>query len=105
MIRVSVLYENGPGTIFDHGYYRTKHIPLAVARLGTALKGYSPEEGLSGGASEEDPPFVAAVHLMFDTLTDFQAAFAPVIDELVADRDNYTNITPVTQISRVVIEQ
>lgn len=28
MIKVSIMYPNTPGTRFDHGYYRDKHLPL-----------------------------------------------------------------------------
>ena len=28
MIKVSVMYPNGPGVRFDHDYYREKHLPL-----------------------------------------------------------------------------
>ena len=38
MIKVSVMYPNGPGVRFDHDYYRDKPLPLIRSRLGAALK-------------------------------------------------------------------
>ncbi len=34
MIRLSVLYPVTEGATFDHDYYREKHVPLAVQRVG-----------------------------------------------------------------------
>jgi hypothetical protein len=36
MIKVSVLYPDGPGATFDMGYYLNRHIPMVRAKLGAA---------------------------------------------------------------------
>jgi hypothetical protein len=41
MIKVSVMYPNTPGARFDHDYYRTKHMPLVLARVGASCKQHS----------------------------------------------------------------
>jgi uncharacterized protein (TIGR02118 family) len=42
-------------------------------------------------------------HLYFDSATDFQAAFGPHADAIMADIPNYTDIQPTIQISEVRI--
>jgi uncharacterized protein (TIGR02118 family) len=40
-------------------------------------------------------------HLYSDSITEFQAAFAPHAEAIMADIPNYTNVRPVIQISEV----
>jgi uncharacterized protein (TIGR02118 family) len=42
------------------------------------------------------------IHFTFDSVPAFQAAFAPHMNEIMADIPNYTSIQPVVQISEVV---
>jgi len=102
MIRVSVLYANGPGVRFDHDYYRDRHMPLLKSRMGDACKHYTVDRGLAGGAPGSAAPFVAACHIHCDSLASFQAGFGPHAAEILADIPNYTDVTPVVQISEVV---
>ena len=78
MIRMSVLYPTTEGYVFDHDYYRDHHVPLALRTWG--LERAEIDKGVDG-------PYIAAVHFRFD---------------LTADVANYTNITPVVQISEIV---
>jgi uncharacterized protein (TIGR02118 family) len=48
MVKISVLYPNGKGTKFDMEYYCNRHIPMVRQLLGSALKGASVDQGLSG---------------------------------------------------------
>ena len=102
MIRVSVLYANAPGIRFDHEYYRNRHMPLLKARMGDACKHYSVDRGLAGGAPGSTPPYVAVCHIHCDSLAAFQAGFGPHAAEILADIPNYTDVTPLVQISEVV---
>lgn len=91
MIRVSVLYPGGDDITFDHDYYRDSHVPL-VSRVWKPAKSEI-DKGVNG-------PYVAAVHLYFDSMEAFQAGMgAPETAEVMADVANYTNATPVLQIS------
>jgi uncharacterized protein (TIGR02118 family) len=95
MIRMSVLYPSGEGSTFNHDYYRDSHVPLAVSSWST-VKRTEIDKGVNG-------PNVAAVHFFFDSMDDMQAAMAaPGTGAVMADVANYTNITPVMQISEVV---
>ena len=94
MIRVSVFYPNGDGSKFDHDYFRTTHVPMALKAWN--LSEAEINQGLHG-------PYVAAVHFRFDSQDALQAALsAPATSEVMADVANYTNITPVMQTSQIV---
>ena len=94
MIKVQVTYPSGEGTTFDHDYYASSHVPLAV-------KAWSPlrseiDKGVSG-------PAVASVSFYFESMDAFQGALGkPETAEVMADVANYTNIEPVMQVSEVV---
>jgi uncharacterized protein (TIGR02118 family) len=103
VIKVSVLYANGPNVRFDHAYYRDRHMPLLAARMGESCKRYTVEKGLAGGAPGSQPPFVALCHIYCDSLASFQAGFGPHAAEIMGDIANYTDVTPVLQISEVVV--
>lgn len=105
MIKVSVMYPNQPGARFDHAYYRDKHMPLVQARLGPACRYYTVDKGLAGGAPGEPPAYVGMCHIHCDSVEAFQAAFAPHAKEILGDIPNYTDLTPVMQISEVVVGQ
>ena len=44
MIKASFMYPNAEGSRFDMTYYLATHIPLVLARLGSAVKGVGVEE-------------------------------------------------------------
>jgi uncharacterized protein (TIGR02118 family) len=101
MIRVSVLYPNTEGKIFDMEYYCSKHITMIREKVGAACKDVIVDQGLSGAQPGSKPNFVAWVHFLFDSLETFQSSFAPHIEKFSADIPNYTNIEPIFQISEV----
>ena len=104
MIKVSVMYPNRPGARFDHDYYRDKHLPLIKSRMGAALKYYTIDKGLSGGAPDAPAAYVAMCHLLCDSLEAYQSSFGPHAQETRGDIPNFTDQTPVIQISEVVVE-
>jgi uncharacterized protein (TIGR02118 family) len=94
MIRLSVLYPKTEGATFDHEYYRTSHVPLALATWG--LEGAEIDKGIDG-------PNEAAVHFKFESMEALGAALgAEGSAAVTADVPNYTTITPVIQISEIV---
>jgi uncharacterized protein (TIGR02118 family) len=94
MIRFSVYYPSGDDTTFDHDYYRDSHVPLALKTWG--LESAEIDKGVSG-------PYVAAVHFTFESNEAMQQAMAAEgTGAVLADVPNYTNATPVTQISEIV---
>jgi uncharacterized protein (TIGR02118 family) len=102
MIKVSVMYLNTPGARFDFGYYCEKHMPLVKARLGAACKGVAVDKGLAGGEPGAPPIYVAIGHVLGESLEALQAAYEPHTTEIMGDVPNFTDLTPVTQISKVL---
>ena len=91
MIRMSVLYPTTEDYVFDHDYYRDHHVPLALRTWG--LERAEIDKGVDG-------PYIAAVHFRFDTSEAMTAALSREgSSQVTADVANYTNITPVVQIS------
>ena len=103
MIKVSVMYPNTPGARFDHTYYRDKHMPLVKARMGDSCLYYTIDKGIAGGAPGSPAPYVGMCHIFSDSVTSFQAGFGPHAKEIMADIPNYTDLTPVMQISEVIV--
>lgn len=103
MIKVSVMYPNQPGARFDHDYYRATHMPLVKERMGDTCRFYTIDKGLAGGAPGAPAAYVGMCHIFCDSVEAFQAGFAPHADEILADIRNYTDLSPVIQISEVVV--
>ena len=105
MIKVSVMYENKPNARFDHAYYKDKHMPLVKKRMGDTCNFYTVDKGVSGGAPGEPATFVAMCHIYCDSVDAFQRGFGPHADEILGDIKNYTDLSPIVQISEVVVGQ
>ena len=103
MIKVNVMYPQKDGARFDHAYYRDKHMPMVAAKLGAALRGYTVDKGLGGGAPGAPPTYVAKCALLFDSVEAFQGGMGTHGREIMADIPNYTDIAPVIQVSEVVV--
>lgn len=93
MIRLSVLYPGGDEVTFDHDYYKNTHVPMACAAWNV---GAEIDKGIDG-------PNVAAVHFFFENMEQMQTAMgSPDTAAVMADVANYTNASPVLQVSEVV---
>jgi uncharacterized protein (TIGR02118 family) len=101
MIRVAVLYPNGPDTKFDMAYYTSKHLPMVQRKCGAACKSIAADYGLSGGEPGTKPIYIAAGYLTFDSVDSFQKSFGPHAPEIMADIERYTNVQPVIMIGEV----
>lgn len=96
MLRVTILYPKQDGCTFDYDYYLNEHIPVAKEKLGAALQKVEVYKGL-GAPGGADETYVTHTSLSFASLDDFQQAFAPHGEALMADIPNFTNITPLIQ--------
>lgn len=105
MIKLSVMYPYGPEANFDHDYYRDSHMPLLKQRLGDACLYYTIDKGFNGVAANSNPTFVAMCHVFCDSVESLMTAIGPYAEELAADVANFTNVTPLQQISEVIVEK
>jgi uncharacterized protein (TIGR02118 family) len=103
MIEVSVMYANKPGARFDHDYYRDKHMPLVNARMGEHCRYYTIDKGIAGIQPGTAAPYVGMCHISRDSVETFQAGFGPHTQEIMADIANYTDLSPIVQLSEVVV--
>jgi len=103
MIKVSVMYPNGPDAQFDDAYYRERHMPMVKSLMGEYCRYYTVDKALAAGASDANAPYIAMGHLYCDSVEDFQAGFGPHTQEIMADIPNYTNQKPVIQMSEVLV--
>jgi uncharacterized protein (TIGR02118 family) len=102
MIKVTILYPAGGR--FDHNYYETVHIPMAIGILGAALKSVTVERGVSPG-----PPWPPAT---YDTICSFvcesreayEQALFPQAQRLQADVANFSDTPAVIQFSEISVE-
>jgi uncharacterized protein (TIGR02118 family) len=104
MIKVSVMYPMKAGSRFNHEYYRDKHMPLVKSRMGDYCKYYTVDKGLAGGSPGEPPTYVGMCHIFCDSPEAFQKGFNPHAKEILGDIPNYTDLSPVIQMSEVVVE-
>lgn len=105
MIKVSIFYPNKENGRFNLDYYLNTHIPMAMEKLGSSLKGISIEHGVSGMQPGTRPTYVVMCNYTFDSVEAFLDAFMPHAQVLQGDRPNYTDIEPIIQFSEIKISQ
>lgn len=103
MIKVSVMYPNGPEARFDDAYYRDQHMPMVQKLMGDYCKYFTIDKALDGAAAQSNAPYIAMGHLYCESVEDFQAGFGPHTKEIMGDIPNYTNQTPIVQMSEVLV--
>lgn len=103
MIKVTAMYPHTEGARFDFAYYVDKHMPMVNDRFGGACKYYTIDKGVAGMTPGSAPAYGVMSHFLFDSVGAFQSAFAPHAQEILGDISNYTDLTPVIQISEVVV--
>jgi len=102
MFKVSVMYPNQEGAQFDLDYYRTKHMDLVVRFLKPfGLVRTEVLRGISGGGGQP-APYICIGNLYFDTADGYEKGAAASGGALRSDIPNFTNVTPVRQISEVL---
>ena len=103
MIRVSVMYPNTPGSLFDWNYYLGQHLDLSSRLLSSrGLVRTEIDRGVSGLPPGAPAPYHAIGHLFFRTMEEMTSALAATAAEFIADERNYTSTPSVVQISEVV---
>jgi uncharacterized protein (TIGR02118 family) len=103
MVKIGSFYPKGVGKTFDMKYYCEKFVPLLKELFGDTLKGVAVDQGVYGGVPDEGPFFIAMGQFYFDTQEEAIQAYFSNLDEIKAERPNFTDIEPVIQISEGII--
>ena len=102
MYKVSVMYPNQEGAQFDLPYYQTTHMDLVKQHLKPfGLVKTDVDRGISGGG-DQAAPYICIGNLYFDSQDGYDRGIADVGPILRGDIPNFTNITPVRQISEIL---
>ena len=104
MIEITILYPSAPGRRFDHDYYESVHIPMALELLGPVVKGVTVSRGVAAGAPWPAPTYSATCRFICDSIEGYQQAVFPHLGRLQADLDNYSDSEPVIQISELTVD-
>ena len=105
MIKVNIFYPDKEGGRFDLDYYLNVHMPMAIEKLGSSLRGVSVEYGVSGVQPGTKIAYIAMCNYTFDSAEAFLDAFLPHAELLQGDMPNYTDIEPVMQFSEIKISR
>ncbi|WP_428229027.1 EthD family reductase [Flavobacterium sp.] len=106
MIKVTIFYPIKKGDWFDVSYYLEKHMPLSKSIFADVLKGIAIEENIVDlGVNEEVISYQIIGHLFFERVEDFYTSFLPNKEILFEDALQYTNVSAILQISKVLICQ
>jgi len=104
MIRVSVLYPEQDGARFDMDYYAQKHMGMVKERFASfGLQSIQVDKGLVGGQPGSRPTYRCMAALVFDNIDNYKAAFKEHGPALLEDIPNFTDISPIIQVSEVVV--
>ena len=103
MIKVTVMYPNTPGARFDHLYDRDVHMPLVRKLMGERCRSYTVDKGLGGGTPGSPPTYIAMCHIFCNSVADFEQGFGPHVPTIMADVPRYTDLSPIVQISEVMV--
>jgi uncharacterized protein (TIGR02118 family) len=105
MIRISAVYPNETGSRFDADDYLGRHEPLAREML--SPHGLLDIRSTTGIANLDGTPpaYWAISELIFASRAHFGAAMAACGEAIFADIPNYTNVSPILQISTMAGDQ
>ncbi len=102
MYKVSVMYPNQKAARFDINYYQTKHLDLVKKHLQPfGLIKTDVEKGISGGG-DQPAPYICIGNLYFDSRDGYDRGIAEAGPILRGDIANFTDISPVRQISEIL---
>jgi hypothetical protein len=103
MIKVSVMYPNTPAARFDHDYYRDKHMPLVKARMGDACKVLHGRQGHGRWRTRRSRHLCRDVSHLLRLGRGLPGRLRASRQGDHGDIPNYTDQSPVIQISEVVV--
>ncbi|MBS0409811.1 MAG: EthD family reductase [Proteobacteria bacterium] len=105
MIEIVILYPARTGARFDHHYYETKHIPMALELLGPAVRKVTVTRGVAPAPPWPAPAFAAICRLVCESVEAYETALRPHMARLQADLAAYSDVEPVVMIGEVTLER
>lgn len=104
MIKVTILYPATPGGRFDHDYYETVHIPMAMEILGDTLVSVTVERGLSPGPPWPPATYATICSFLVTSREAYETALFPQAARLQADVANFSDTPALIQLSEVALQ-
>lgn len=99
-VTLSVMYPNIEGSKFDMDYYLGTHLEMVSARLSDkGLVSARVVKGLGTPDPETPAPYQVIALVEFESAEKLTAAMAIHGEEIMGDIPNFTDVTPVVQIS------
>jgi uncharacterized protein (TIGR02118 family) len=99
---MTIVYGSTETSRFDHEYYVEKHMKLAAKIFGDEVKSMSLTKGVAA-LPEGKPPYHAILNVVFHSAEAMgRALSSPEMPKLADDVVNYTDATPVAQVSEVL---
>ncbi len=80
-------------------------MPLLKARMGSSCKAFHIKPTKDYRRRSGLATYVAMCHFFCDSVEAYQQGFSPHAQEIMGDILNYTDVSPVVQISEVVVER
>lgn len=97
MIKITISYPVKMESWFDMDYYLNKHVPLSKSVFSDVLKGIT----IDCMTDENHRITQVTGALYFKNTADFYNNFLPAQEMLTQDAIQYTDITPILQISEI----
>ena len=104
MIRLQAFYPDIKDGHFDHDYYVNRHAPLVHELLDPlGLVGFEVSRGLESMEGDQ-APYTCVVTATFESREAMNQGFSGERRErLLSDIPNFTDVTPIIQISEVLL--
>lgn len=95
-VKVTVLYENKPGSKFDMDYYLNTHMPLVSKSWQQyGLKGWEVQE-FRPSPDGQVPPYQVQATLIWDNQEDLKKGLeSPETPTVLGDVPNFTDLQPI----------
>jgi len=103
VIKVTILYPAGGW--FDHDYYETVHIPMAIGILGEALMSVTVERGVSPGPPWPPAAYATICSFVCESREAYERALFAQAPRLQADVANFSDTSALIQFSEISLER
>ncbi len=98
-ITVTVMYPNTPGSKFDLDYYMGPHMELVGKHWGDSMISARAIKGIGTSDPDTPAPYQVMAILEIESVEVLQQMMADHGAEVMGDIPNFTDTTPIVQIS------